>query len=97
MNNKSFLIDFGASRIKSAICDGSNMYDIQSNNPIEAVVSYNKKFEINPAMLQNQFKELAKQYYKKYKFENIFISSQMHGFALLDENSKIITNYINFF
>jgi len=92
---KSLLIDFGASRVKAAFFDGEKVFDIQSHNPIEAKNTNDKKFEIDLIEISKQFKAIVKFYYEKYKIDNVFISSQMHGFALLDIKNNPITDYIS--
>jgi len=92
---KSLLIDFGASRVKSAVFDKENVFDIQSYNPIEAKNTNNKNFEIDLFEILKQFKNIVKIYYDKYKIDDVFISSQMHGFALLDKNNNPLTDYIS--
>jgi len=92
---KSLLIDFGASRVKSAFYDGEQVFDVQSHNPIESKNTKDKKFEIDLHKISEQFKEIVKYYYSKYEIDNIFISSQMHGFALIDSENNPITDYIS--
>ena len=95
MENKSLLMDFGASRIKVGICNENDIFDVKDFSPIVPVYAKDNKFEIDLAELKNQFILIAEKYYKKHRFNNILISSQMHGFAILDINNCPLTNYIS--
>lgn len=93
---KSYLlIDFGASRIKSALLVDGKISDVQSHDSIEPCVLEDKKFEVDILKIKEKFLNIAKNYYDKVKFEGIFICSEMHGFALLNEKNEPISNYIS--
>jgi len=93
------LIDFGASRVKSAILHLKNarlssVLDFSTPGNCSRESGH---FEISPNNLKKQFEHICRYYVKDLKIEyaGIFISSQMHGFILLDDMDKPLTNYIS--
>ena len=89
------LIDFGASRVKSAILESDVIKDVQSHNAILPSYTQDKKFEVDINKLTQQFKQIAEVYYEKYKYTAVMICSEMHGFVLLNKNNKPVSNYIS--
>ena len=84
---KNLAIDFGASRIKSvAFLNPGNIFDT-----FETIGSncYGNKV-INPNFFYTSLKKHLKYYSKKYKFSKIIVCSEMHGYALYDQNKKKI-------
>lgn len=92
---KYLLIDFGASRVKSAFLKGDEILDIQDHEPISPCCTENKKFEVDLNEIKNQFLSIAKKYYSKQKYDGILICSEMHGFAVLNEKNSPVSNYIS--
>ncbi len=89
------LIDFGASRVKSAILDSDVITDVKSHNSVLPSNIQDKKFEVGIKKLTEQFKKITEIYYKKYKYSAILICSEMHGFVVLDKNNKPLSDYIS--
>ena len=89
---KNLAIDFGASRIKSvAFLNSGNIFDT-----FETIGSncYGNKV-INPNFFYTSLKKHLKYYSKKYKFSKIIVCSEMHGYALYDQNKKKLSNYFS--
>lgn len=94
------LIDFGASRVKSAIlhlktAKVSNVTDFSTPANCNCDKGY---FEISPLCIKKQFRKICNYYFNilKIEFGEIFICSQMHGAILMDEKKKTpMTNYIS--
>jgi sugar (pentulose or hexulose) kinase len=91
------LLDFGASRVKSAILSRDkkkllNFYDWSSVLP---VISENYKFEVSVFELKKLLKKIVDTYETNYKIQGIFLCTEMHGFALLDQYNNPISNYIS--
>ena len=87
---KNIAIDFGASRIKSvAFLNSGKILD-----KFESTGSnhYSKK-EIDPNFFYTSLIKHLKYYSKKYKFLKIIICSEMHGYAIYDQNKKKIFNF----
>lgn len=92
---KSLLVDFGASRIKSAILADDEIFDVQSHPSISPARTDNFKFEVKISDILEKFTSIFKNYQEKYGFNSVFICSEMHGFALVDENNNFLTDYIS--
>lgn len=96
---KFLLLDYGATNIKSAIVDLLNgqikMVEKYSFPP--NVKNLKSRFEISVNELKNSFLMICDKYYHKYdaKFDGISISSQMHGFIVLNDRLEPKTNYIS--
>lgn len=92
------LIDFGASRVKSAIL---NLKDRRISAVLDFPLSTNAsripgRFEISCRKLKRQFEHICSYYYRNIKeYDGIFISSQMHGFVLFDGRGRLLTDYIS--
>ncbi len=89
---KNIAIDFGASRIKSAAF-------LNSGNIIDKFETKGSNHfgnkEINPNFFYLSLIKHLKYYSKKYEFSKIIVCSEMHGFALYDQNTKILSNYFS--
>ncbi len=93
------LIDFGASRIKSAIFDTmaseKNAFTAVRNYSPAAPVFVDKGcYEISLVEIKQIFLGIVADY-RKYKVEAIYICSEMHGFVLVDKNNNPVTEYIS--
>ena len=94
--SKSFLLmDFGASRIKTAIYKNSQLECIKDFLPSKPIDTSNRKFVVSLKDIENQFREIVLNYSKHYEIDSIYICSEMHGFAVLDSNNKPISGYIS--
>src|SRR5574341_32077 len=99
MTHSILLIDFGASRVKSAIVDITNgsFTHIQSRQSISPCVKTERQYEVSPESLKEQFMSICNSYYDELhvEFEGIALCSEMHGFALLGRDGKLKSNYIS--
>jgi sugar (pentulose or hexulose) kinase len=97
---KNFLlIDFGASRVKSAIVNLSNgklSFILDSPVPNNCSREANH-FEIPLDSIKRQFKRICKYYFYnlRVEYDGIMLSSQMHGFILVDAKNNPLSNYIS--
>ncbi len=99
MKLKALLIDFGATRIKSAILDLENgaivslrdweMFNVAPNSP--------ERYEIPTEWLTCIFCDVCNHYYNNAhtRFQSVFLCSQMHGFIVADDKNVPQTNYIS--
>ena len=99
MKLKALLIDFGATRIKSAILDLENgaivslrdweMFNVAPNSP--------ERYEIPTEWLTRIFCDVCNHYYNNAhtRFQSVFLCSQMHGFIVADDKNVPQTNYIS--
>lgn len=95
MPKSYLLIDFGASRIKSAICKNGSIVSVMEVPSVKPIKTKEKCFEISSLMLKKTFCEIVKEQYKNIQFEGILLCSEMHGFILVDKNNKPLSNYIS--
>ena len=89
------LLDFGTSRIKSAIVelDTGEFSHIASRS---APAAESDTGEIPLDVLQSEFSEICHDYYETLgiKFSGIMLSCQMHGLAVLTEDYRPVSGYI---
>ena len=91
----SLLIDFGASRVKTAISDLSGGINyIKDYSPVTPSVFSELKFEVPILEIKDLFYKIIKDYLK-YDIKSVFICSEQHGFAIKDINNNFITDYIS--
>ncbi|MDR2437265.1 MAG: hypothetical protein LBD17_04265 [Endomicrobium sp.] len=95
MARKSLLLDFGASRIKAALLDNGKIFNIKSYDSVQASLNTGIRYEIDVFAIKNKFLSILKEYCKDEKLSSIFISSEMHGFVLLDKAGSPISNYVS--
>lgn len=89
----NLLIDFGATRTKTAIADKRTLLDIKQGSSLP-FTTRNKK-EISVKKLLKNFKDILIDYSKNYDVKNVITSCQMHGFALQNGKGDFITDYIS--
>ena len=92
----SLLLDFGASRIKSALVNdetGALSY-IESRQCTQAVKKQGR-FEIPLRNLTADFMYVCADYAQREAVSRILICSQMHGFVLADKDGRALTDYIS--
>ncbi len=91
------LIDFGASRVKSALLDveKGSFSSFKDNEPVSGTSKEKEFFEVDASLLSKQFKDICSYYCRKKKIKGILLSSQMHGFIALDEKGRRLTEYIS--
>lgn len=91
----SLLLDFGATRIKSALLD-DNTGQIQHvlSRPCTQAICKGDYFEIPITGLTQDFLCICNEY-TSFDFTRIFMCSQMHGFVLCDEHQHFLTDYIS--
>lgn len=95
MSKTYLLVDFGASRIKTAILSRGSIMFVKEFSSIDAKINDNKYYEISAEKLKSFFLNLAQNQYKEYSYAGILISSEMHGFMLVDSKNKPLTDYIS--
>lgn len=94
--NKVLLADFGATHIKSVIYDlateqHSGFQKIGAPQNTSKVLG---EFVVSQKKLVEIFENICETY-KTHQYEAIFISSQMHGFVVVDNNNNPLTDYIS--
>ncbi|MFA5161959.1 MAG: hypothetical protein WC421_06905 [Elusimicrobiales bacterium] len=90
------LCDFGATNVKTAIVDlDSGRFRLARR--FDAAPSRGKGpfCEAPLKKLSRQFGDILDYYSGRGGFEGVFISSQMHGFAVVDGNFRPLTDYIS--
>ena len=94
---KYLLMDFGASRVKSALfdTDAADLYGLENHSPVPPVVRAEGKFEVPPDALRKLFSDIIAEYAEKSPVNGICFCTEMHGFVLLDEAGKCLSNYIS--
>ena len=90
------LTDFGASRIKAAIGDTIAKKillskDYPSGTP---VFSENRHCEVSLIEIQNTLKRILSDF-MEFDINGLFMSSEMHGFLITDQENRPLTNYIS--
>ena len=95
MNKIFLLIDFGASRIKSAIFDSKKLNNIKNFTPTKPYDTKNNKYVVSLNEIEKQFRTIVSEYSLEYKIDGIYLCSEMHGFAILNEENKPISDYIS--
>lgn len=87
--NKTLLIDFGASRIKSIYLFSKNNLFYENKG---SIVFHGKKYD--PRFYYKKLKEHLNYYLKKkIEFREIYVCSEMHGFFLLNKKKKKYTQF----
>ena len=91
------LMDFGASRIKSALfdTDSGSLRGIADQPAAQPLIQEHGKFEVAPAILQKLFASIADRYMKQSRIDGICLCTEMHGFALMDDRGRCLSNYIS--
>ena len=96
---KFLLIDFGGSRVKAAVVDLDTGFfsHIKSCPCIPNCSKTPGHYEIPLLALKKQFLSICDLYFNKSKinFKSIMLCSQMHGFALISQENKPLSNYIS--
>lgn len=95
MSKTYLLVDFGASRVKMAILSNGSIMSIKEFPSINAKINDNKYFEISAEELRSFFLNLAQNQYKEHCYDGILISSEMHGFMLVDSKNHPLSDYIS--
>ncbi|MGB2578772.1 sugar (pentulose or hexulose) kinase [Elusimicrobium simillimum] len=96
MPKPALLIDFGASRIKAALLLNGVVTRVNSYPSVTPKVNAGKRFETSLEKVKNTFLAIVKEYYYAVTtFDSVYICSEMHGFALLDDNNKPLSEYIS--
>ncbi|MGL4367556.1 MAG: sedoheptulokinase [Brevinemataceae bacterium] len=91
------LIDFGASRVKTALYEHNALQYIKDFPPSAPICSIDKHFEVSPQKLLKLFQNIVDEYMalSSKPLKGIFICSEMHGFVLQDMQGNFVTNYIS--
>ena len=90
-------LDFGASRVKWTLNSINDNALLESGSFSNPYIKSNQYVEISINLIIKLTKSLISSLIKKWKVEKILISSQMHGFALMDSNNFYLTEYISWF
>jgi sugar (pentulose or hexulose) kinase len=90
-------IDFGASRVKWTLNTINDTKLLDSGTFSNPYLKNNEIVEISINALVKSTKKLISGLLANWKVEKILISSQMHGFALMDLNNTYLTEYISWF
>ena len=91
------LMDFGTSRIKSALLDtvSGKIHGLTDRLPAPPAVREQGKFEVAPEALQRLFASIVDEYMGKSRIDGICLCTEMHGFVLLDGAGQCLSNYIS--
>lgn len=98
MNHYFLLLDFGASYTKSSLLNitKGNLIAPLVFPAMKNIARLDGHYEISPADLTKQFLDICEHYtVMNASIEGVVICSQMHGFILLDQKNKPLTNYIS--
>jgi sugar (pentulose or hexulose) kinase len=90
-------LDFGASRVKWTLNSINENLLIESGSFSNPYLKSKENVEISINSIIKLTKNLISTLIIKWKVEKILISSQMHGFALMDNNNYFLTEYISWF
>ncbi|MBO7328851.1 MAG: hypothetical protein J6W00_08790 [Lentisphaeria bacterium] len=91
------LLDFGASRVKSAVltADTRSLVHFSEWAPVPPAVCGDSKFEVRVQDLKALFEKIVAAYREKFAVSGICVCTEMHGFAVLDQNNVPLSNYIS--
>lgn len=97
MSGKKLLIDVGGTFIKSAVVEGSGSISDVRIIPTPSFISTSTSIrEINPHLLLEEVKNLANESIKQHlRIDSVFISGQMGGYVICDEEDKPLTNIVS--
>jgi sugar (pentulose or hexulose) kinase len=90
-------IDFGASRVKWTLNSINDIKLLDCGNFSNPYLKSNEYVEISISELIKLTKKLISSLLLKWNIEKILISSQMHGFAVMDSSNFFLTEYISWF
>lgn len=93
------LVDFGASRIKTAIADvkNSKLSFVKNYKAIEPAYYPDGRCEVSSEALLEKFREILNHYHNELgvRFEGVYISSEMHGFMLVNNSNEPVSPYVS--
>ena len=94
--NNALLVDFGATHIKSVIfsIENNEYINFDKLSSPQSISKNKNEFVICTNRLLKTFENICVKNLK-YNYDAIFISSQMHGFAIADKNNKLLSDYIS--
>lgn len=90
-------IDFGASRVKWVLYSSNDNSLITSGSFSNPYIKSNLKVEISIKKIVKQTKNIIVELLASWNIEKILVSTQMHGFALMDANDYYLTDFISWF
>lgn len=97
--NEYLLIDFGATRIKTAIVEIESgiLTQIKDYSCPPNCSKIKGQYEISLKALKDVFLSICDYYYNHLRvhFKGIMLCSQMHGFALLSKDNRPLSEYIS--
>lgn len=92
---KALLADFGASRVKAALADDNGrLTEVKSYAAAVPQFPGDKRCEVSLAEMKKIFENLLHDY-EAFGFDEIYLSSEMHGFIITDKNNQPLGNYIS--
>lgn len=91
----SLLLDFGATRLKSALCGSDGKLFAVQSRPSTPALRKESRVEIPLSQLWQDFQSVLQEYDQIAHYERVFICSQMHGFVLTDGQNHPLTEYIS--
>lgn len=91
------LVDFGTTSTKSALVDlDTGLFSHEGRYPaLPRVAGPAGQFEISLEALGRRFRQICADGHARAPLEGILLCSEMHGFALLDESGRPLSNYIS--
>jgi sugar (pentulose or hexulose) kinase len=91
------LLDFGTTSTKSTLVDlDSGIFTApESYAALDNVAREPKRCEFALDAVAQRFQSICAAYYARTPFAGIVLSSEMHGFAVLDTNDQPLSNYIS--
>lgn len=96
---KILLLDYGATQIKAAILEAASgeFEFLRAYRTVTMMRGREKYVEFDLEKIKEQFLLICNYYWEglNVHFERIFICSEMHGFAVVDEKLQPITPYIS--
>lgn len=95
MYESFLLVDFGASRIKSALYKKGQFLNIKDYPSIKPITTDGKKFVVSAEQLKCLFIDIINNNYKIEPFAAVLVCSEMHGFLITDKNNNPKTDYIS--
>jgi len=86
-------LDLGASRIKWVIYSDSGI--VESGTFLNPYSKFNNSVEIKISELGNIIYKLVESSIIQFNIEKVLVSSQMHGFAIINNNNEFLSEYVS--
>ena len=101
MSNLFLVIDFGTTSTKSALVDLDSgdfiaLQRLSQGAPTRAdSAGSNNRHELSLTELLERFSTICHDAWQHHHFEGIVLCSEMHGFAVIDEEGKLALDFEN--